>query len=434
MTRGRIGVVVLLLMAGTVCADQQYHTDPIDTKSRAYGANAKQWLANPAAYTADKAHFDEYFNKYYFPDMTKADEADLGRLGESRFNLFKRFLWATNNAELQQDLTEMAFQKMKSIVTSKGISPPYHPAVRYNALLVIGLLDKQYSTGGSGAKPPVPLPEANSFLTLIVNYGADDKPVPPTFVLGAVIGLDRHMQFREGLPPEAVTAMTAALLKLATHDKPIQEMDPEAYAWIRMRAAGALAKLGTPGDGNSIHNAIIKLITGSKSLDDRCEIAGMLERIKYKGAKLDDAGTADPLFGLARDVATAEDKRAQDFQNQHTSGYIGPRVRVEGPGSVGGVEDQETYPRRQVLARLTGVRAALTAVKPALSDETQKKVDAVVKAIDAAKTAAQNKDTAELKLAESIRSMAAAVNSAVPGPKDKLDKGSKAAAKASASN
>ena len=33
--------------------------------------------------------------------------------------------------------------------------------------------------------------------------------------------------------------MTAALVKLVTHDEPIQEMDPDAYAWMRLRAASA---------------------------------------------------------------------------------------------------------------------------------------------------------------------------------------------------
>ena len=49
----------------------------------------------------------------------------------------------------------------------------------------------------------------------------------------------------------------------------IQEMDPDAYAWIRLRAAEALAKLGSVGEKNSVHNAIVKLASTSKSLDDR---------------------------------------------------------------------------------------------------------------------------------------------------------------------
>ena len=69
--------------------------------------------------------------------------------------------------------------------------------------------------------------------------------------------------------------MQAALLKLVTQDKPIQEMDRDTYAWMRYRAASAARKLGTVGDKNAIHNAIIQLAVTNKSLDDRCEAAAL---------------------------------------------------------------------------------------------------------------------------------------------------------------
>ena len=67
---------------------------------------------------------------------------------------------------------------------------------------------------------------------------------------------------------------------------------------------------------NNVHSAIVKLASTSKSLDDRCEAAGMLDKLNYKNVKLDDASTTDSLFALARDVASAEDKRGADFQSQ----------------------------------------------------------------------------------------------------------------------
>src|SRR5262245_12362629 len=60
---------LLLAAIASSAGAQQYQADPVDKTARAYSANARQWLANPGAYTADKAHFDDYFNKYYFPDM-----------------------------------------------------------------------------------------------------------------------------------------------------------------------------------------------------------------------------------------------------------------------------------------------------------------------------------------------------------------------------
>ena len=42
-------------------------------------------------------------------------------------------------------------------------------------------------------------------------------------------------------------------------------MDPDAYMWIRLRAAETLAKLGNVGDKNSVHNALTKLMATTKT-------------------------------------------------------------------------------------------------------------------------------------------------------------------------
>src|SRR4029079_15259841 len=184
------------------------------------------------------------------------------------------------------------------------------------------MLDEQYAN--APGQTPKPLAKATKALTGVVdNATIENSRFPAPVILGAIIGLERHAQLRASLPPEAIAAMTAALVKLVTHDARIQEMDPDAYAWMRLRAASVLAKLGSVGEKNSVHNAMIKLITSNKSLDDRCEAAGLLNQLTYKDVKLDDATTAEPLFALARDVATAEDKRADDFQSQHTGGGAG---------------------------------------------------------------------------------------------------------------
>ncbi len=97
------------------------------------------------------------------------------------------------------------------------------------------------------------------------------------------------------------------------------------------------------------------------------------------------------------------------------------------PGG-GTEEQQETYPRRQVLARLKQLTAAITAVKAALPTETQKKADDLLKAIKPAETAAADKNTIELKLAAAMRTMAVAINKAVPAPASEKAPSAKAAA------
>jgi hypothetical protein len=401
-------LLLALVLANVVAtaAAQEYLTLPIDETARSHRAVAQQCLRDPAAYAANKAKFDDYFVKYHFPAMTRTEPDKIGEVGKLREEIFKLFLWKTTNAGLQSDLSNLAFIEMGKIVSAQN--PPCHPAARYNAILIIGLLDDQYS-------PPKPYAKATKALTGVVDSATTNNRFPPAVILGALIGLERHAQLRDSLAPEAVSAMQAALLKLATHDEPIQEMDRNAYAWMRLRAASALARLGTVGDKNAVHDAIVKLAVSNKSLDDRCAAVALLDRLEYKDVKLDDAGTAEPMFALARDIAAAEDKRAQDFQDRGaTGGGAFPGPGGFGPGG-GAVFDPNAYPRRHVLARLTDLRTGLTKVKPALPAETQTKVDALLAAINPVIASASSKDTVDLRLAESIRSMAEAVNKAVPG-------------------
>jgi hypothetical protein len=307
----------------------------------------------------------------------------------------------------------------------KIVGSPYHPAVRYNAVLVLGMLDDKYSTGNA---PPVPHAASNALLNQILVVGMSDKPFPPSAVLGAIVGLDRHAQFRQSLSPAAIEAMIATLVKLVTNDKPIQDMDRESYAWLRLKAAGVLAKLGSVGQNNAVHNALMKLIASTRSLDDRCEIAAMLAKLTYKDVKLDAAGTAEPLFALARDVGAAEAKRAEEFEAPVSGSVTGAGL----PGGGGGFAQfsidgrPPEFPRSEVLARLVNLKAGLATfssagingvpVKPGLPEDAQKKVDAVLAAINPVIAAASSKDTVDLKLTVAIRNMAVAIDSAVPPP------------------
>jgi hypothetical protein len=237
-------------------------------------------------------------------------------------------------------------------------------------------------------------------------------------ILGAVIGLERHAQYREALSPAAVQAMTAALVKLVAHDEPIQDMDRTAYAWLRLRAASALVRFGSVGPNNSVHDALVGLIGELTSLDDRCSAAALLAQIKYDGAKVDGAATAEALFALARDVAADGKKQAEKSHEaiNRGGGYVPDAGAVY---SSDGTTQQEKFPRRKILSRLVDLRTGLRAVKPEQGQsivpaDAQPKVDAVIAAINPVIQSALDKGTVELKLTQDIITMASAIDQAVP--------------------
>jgi hypothetical protein len=332
-----------------------------------------------------------------------------------RYELFKGYLWATDNEQLQSTLTELAYAAMLNII--KPQSPPFHPAVQYNAIITLGMLDAQYAREGASPRPPKPLPKATKALTVVVDSATDPKlknSFAPPVILGAVIGLERHAQLRESLDAATVQAATTALLKLIAQEQPNQSMDRYAYSWLRLRAASALATLGTVGQNNEVHDGLIKLMGNFKSLDDRSATAAHLKKIKYDGAKVDGAATANAIFALARDLADSEAKAAKKLQNEQIG--VAP---VGGGGAQNiGLDGtvQERFPRRQVLDRLVDLRAGLQAVKPVVPADAQAQVDAVMAAVNPVIDAAVDKGTVELALTQAIVAMADAINRAVPAP------------------
>lgn len=408
--RQRLLALVAVASLATAAAAQEFRTDPVNAEAKRNITVAQIAVKNPARYTADKAKFEEYFTKCYFPEMTQTDADILARLGDARYKLFNQYLWETTNPDLQSDLTALALKAMAGIVTAEN--PSYHPAVRYNAILIIGMLDEQYAVdAGANSKPPKPLPKATTALTTIVDRATTTDKFPPPVILGALIGLERHAQFRDALAPGAADAMTAALVKLVNNEKPIQEMDREAYSWMRLRAASALAQLGGVGAKNEVHDALIELIGDFKSLDDRCASAALLEKLKYDGAKVDGAAAAEQTLKLASDVAKAERKRAEEFQEAGGSGFAPGRGERFMP-NFGSGEELETFPRAHVLARLTDLRAGLRAVKPIVPKDAQKKFDAILAAIEPAREAVADKDTVELNVASAMITMAGAIEAA----------------------
>ena len=303
-------------------------------------------------YTAERDRFREFFAKYYFPMMTRFSAGDLAELGDKRHGLFDKFLWKATSTDLQNDLTEVAFEKMKPVMISKN----YHPAVRYNAILVLGLLDVQYSAGG---RPSKPYAKANALLTQVVDAAASGKPVDPTLLVGALVGLERHAQFHDGLERKEVDAMTTALLKLALVEPLMPQADRKVSEWIRVQTAIVLAKLGSAGPNGEVLAALLKMIDGNSepklTLDARCQVAALLGLVNYQGATVDGKATAAAVLKLVTDVVAEEVKEAKSFESLNIASYSeGPRPRGRWKmPQYGGLPE---YERRTLLARFADVR------------------------------------------------------------------------------
>jgi hypothetical protein len=344
-----------------------------------------------------------------------------------RDELFSRYLWASTDERLQSDLTELAFAELQLV----GIGSKYHPAVRYNAILIVGMLDEVYASQG---RPPVPLKEGTAKLTFIVDSAAQGKRVPPFLLVGALVGLQRHALYHDKLDRATVDAMSAAVLKLAAKDESLPEIDAKVAEWIRIQAATVLANLGSPGPNGEVLAVLTKMIAGETtpkmSLDVRCQVAALLKQTKHDGASVDGKAMADALLELAMAVGDDEAKEAKAFEETQIQGGgfggYGGAPRRKGRMRLDLETSQWEYDARVLLARLGDLRTGLNAFKANAPADKQPVFDAVLAAIGPAVAAAESADTIDLDVAGKVRKMAAQIRSAVkPGsaPAEEADAG-----------
>src|SRR5262245_21321229 len=165
----RAGLLILAYAAAARFAVAQ--PLPPDEEAKKDRNVALDCLRNPQTFAAQKAKFDNYFDKYFFPSLAQTEPAALGALAKQRDDFFKQTLSRATVADAQKELTDKAYQALGQIVMA---DPPAHPAVRYNAILMIGQLDDKYSP--DGRQLPVPYAKAVQPLTAIVNSGSTDRP------------------------------------------------------------------------------------------------------------------------------------------------------------------------------------------------------------------------------------------------------------------
>ncbi len=201
--------------------------------------------------SGNEANLERWFGNYIFPRMTQLET--LGQLDMMRVDFFKRYLLnvqyttANNNVDTHAFLVNYTLQKMQEIVEGN-----YHPAVRFNAMLVIGRLnDVEMFNPNTGARiVPVPSRQALGFMV-----GQLQKPDQmDALQLGAWIGILRHATLDRYHPPQVQIPQQGKTIIRGLATQLIQLRDPppgrssEGHVWLQRRGIDVLAMLGTDPD------------------------------------------------------------------------------------------------------------------------------------------------------------------------------------------
>lgn len=372
---------------------------------------------NPSA--DDLKVLDDYFMKYFFPSMTVYQPPEaLGQLSTSRDWLFTRYLNVAKSQAARDHLTNNTLKAMGAIAQGA-----YHPAVRYNAALIVGQLEQT---------PGTPLPASNDVLLALLEKDEINKvPVPTALKVAAIVGLQRRVNGMESALAERVRkAATAVALRKETPD----DATPEVYGWVRRSAARLLAAQVAGGMTPDVHQTMVTLISDkSIGLDDRCNIAQLLKPAMYQKAEgLDVESMTIALGDLAKQVLAVETKDAKKYLDELFSGGaafapgpgggfpMGRGGEMGGRGFGGGSVDYTmieetgpTYERRRMIDRLLAVADGASAVAAGGTDESKAKLRELVAALrDVAVPAAEERALVE-KIAPAVQTLSVDVNKLV---------------------
>ena len=402
-----VAAVIATVMAGSVGAQQYKSHEPKMNirQAKTLAQDVANAMRNLAAFQGGgEAAIDRYFGDFFFRQMTLHKPSQLLHLSKYRETLFKRFLRPSPVVEAQQHLTNIALRTAKAISRRN-----YHPAVRYNATLIIGMLDQKYSVGGA---PPVVLPAGTKdLLELLEQDKFNDVKVHPSVKVGALEGLERHVRF--GIDAQDGERVTKAALAVLAQEPSVLDVDLGVNNWIKCQAARVLARQFKEGPSNEVQAALTKLIAdGEMELEDRCCIVALLEKMKYTaGAGPDVAAAVVPLGRLTIEVVAEGAEKAREFEQLIVGGPGGGRRRNFGRRGRG--DEGPKLERRQLLARLKSIEKGAGSLSNGLSDEEKQKVQALTDLLAPVMKRSEDKKSLDLDVAGDVIKLEDTINNMV---------------------
>ena len=404
----------LTCLAPSFALAQQYdsHKPKYNKRTLATLKQAMLKASRSAAnYQAGKQQFAEYWGNYHLRRMTLYYPNELATLGKKRDVLING-IRKLSIPEAQKQLTEISLTVGTRI--SRG---NYHPAVRYNLALVLGMLDKTYATDET---PPEPLPEATLALVELLEqdqFTLKNKTVKviPAVKTAALLGLERHARF--GIAAEHSERVTKAALAVIANTERDEEVSKQVHHWMKGMAARVLSRQFQDGPTPEVQQAITQLIADDKmNLADRCLAAEQLKEMKFTaGSGLDTLATVVALGQLAKEVAKVEYKESQEFEKEALKGGAFTRRRGGGGGLGGRNLDVPKYPRRRLLSRLFCIYSGAKSLAKGLEEDEKQRLEDLRATIIAVLQVVGDEDSVDLDVTDSVKKFKRSVDSLVSG-------------------
>jgi len=274
----------------------KYRELPVDEAQKKNTAAVRTTLNTGTASAEQQAQVDAYLTKYMFPRWTAA--ASFESLKETPRREVVTALANSRAGALYDRVVKMILDFMSQAAADNT----YHPAVRVNAMLMIGELPTARGASGPAGSLPAALP--------VLLAALNDPNQIDAVKVAALVGLGRHAgsptldaQIRDG-------QLIPALLALV--DAPVpQGRSPAGHAWMRMLAIDALGASGQSGPNGAIATTLANVARSKANpMMVRRAAARALGGLDYSGAAgVSTLGLAYGLGTMLREAFSEESTR-----------------------------------------------------------------------------------------------------------------------------
>jgi hypothetical protein len=218
--------------------------------------------------------FDEFFRDIMFRSWTHPDNLEKGR---ARTKITEDRIWLQQILAKGQEGNPAAHQHLRELILdimSKFAVGNYHPALRYNAMLLIAELNEKEPETVGNKRPAQPW---LAVLPVLLDNAAEPRQIDPVKV-AALIGIRRHS--KATLPATAKVQIVEKLRPFLAAERPASR-SPEGHAWIQRLVIESLGNVGTVGQANvvvaDLHNI---LVDTDQPLSLRCSAAMALGKLR----------------------------------------------------------------------------------------------------------------------------------------------------------
>jgi hypothetical protein len=281
----------------------QFRSEQVDETQKRQRTEVLKILRSQAVAADQAKTLDAYYTTYAFPRWTLPQ--NYAQIASEFSRDLVTELKTAQTGPTYDHVMRLALKFLGDAVNDKAL----HPAVRYNAMLMLGRLNVKEPALGAVREAIQPHPEALKIMLAALR----DANQADAVRVAALLGVARHAQLGA-----ADAQVLNVLVQLATAKDPPQGRSPEGHAWIRGRAIDALAELRdaagkrVPGADAQAVKAVSTVLaeTTAPIHPTRLAAARALGSFDYSTvAGIKPADLAILLAGLTVEACTTELKR-----------------------------------------------------------------------------------------------------------------------------